>query len=68
MKNILAAGPSSQGHEPQKSLLQGLLVFYIFKKSGKNKFTDLAVSQLQGSTIAITSAHKQEVGNKLLYC
>ena len=33
------------------------LVFCIFEKSGKNEATDLAVSQLRGSTIAIISAH-----------
>ena len=31
--------------------------FYIFEKSGKNEATDLAVSQLQGSTVPIISAH-----------
>ena len=31
--------------------------FCIFEKSGKNEATDLAVSQLRGSTIAIISAH-----------
>ena len=30
---------------------------FIFEKSGKNEATDLAVSQLRGSTIAIISAH-----------
>ena len=33
------------------------LIFCIFQKSGKNKTTDLVVSQLWGSTIAIISAH-----------
>ena len=32
---------------------------YIFEKSGKNQATDLAVSKLRGSTIAIISAHVQ---------
>ena len=35
----------------------GLRFFCIFEKSGKNEATDLAVSQLRGSTIAIISAH-----------
>ena len=47
----------SPGHEPQKSLLRGLRYFCIFEKSGINEATDLAVSQLRGSTIAIISAH-----------
>ena len=47
----------SLGYKPQKSLLQGLRFFCIFEKSGKNEATDLAVSQLWGSTIAIISAH-----------
>ena len=46
----------SPGHEPEKSLLRGLRFFCIFEKSGINKATDLAVSQLRGSTIAIISA------------
>ena len=50
-------GISSPGHEPQKSFLQGLRFFCIFEKSGKNEATDLAVSQLRGSTIVIFSAH-----------
>ena len=36
---------------------QSLRFFCIFKKSGKNEATDLAFSQLQGSTIVIISAH-----------
>ena len=39
----------------EKSLTRPFF-FCFFKKSGKNKATDLAVSQLQGSTIAIISA------------
>ena len=56
----LSLGPlllPSPGHEPEKSLLLGLRFFRIFEKSGKNEATDLAVSQLRGSTIAIISAH-----------
>ena len=40
-----------------KSLWQGLRLFCIFEKSGKNKAIDLAVSQIRGSTSAIISAH-----------
>ena len=47
----------SPGHEFEKSLLRGLRFFCIFEKSGKNEATDLAVSQLWGSTIAIISAY-----------
>ena len=40
-----------------ESLWWGLRFFCTFEKSGKNESTDLAVSQLQNSTIAIISAH-----------
>ena len=48
---------NSPGHEPLKSLLRGVRFSCIFEKSGRNEATDLAVSQLRGSTIAIISAH-----------
>ena len=38
-----------------ESLLQGLRFLSIFEKSGKSEATNLAVSQLRGSTIAIIS-------------
>ena len=50
---------TSPGHEPLKSLLWGLCFFCIFEKSEKNQATDLVVSQLRGSTIAIISVHVQ---------
>ena len=37
--------------------LSHLRFYCIFKKSGKTEATDLAVSQLRGTTIAIISAH-----------
>ena len=47
----------SPGHEPLKSLLQGLCFFCISRNQGKkNTATDLAVSQFLGSTIDIISA------------
>ena len=48
---------ASLGHEPWKSLWLGLRFFCICKKSGKNEATDLVVSQLWGSIIAIISGH-----------
>ena len=41
------------------SLVQslGLRLFYIFERSGTNKATDMVVSHLLGSIIAIISAH-----------
>ena len=41
----------------EKSLTRPSFFPCIFEKSGKNKANDLAVGQLRGSTIAITSAH-----------
>ena len=46
-----------QGQSLRKSLIWGLRVFCIFEKSGINKATCLAVTQLRGTTIAIISAH-----------
>ena len=53
-KPVLQASPE---HELKKNLLWGLHFFCIFGKSGINEATDLAVSQLLGSAIAIISAH-----------
>ena len=57
LTNSRALLQPSPGHEPEKSLLRGLRFFCVFEKSGINEATDLAVSQLRGSTIAIISAH-----------
>ena len=54
---LLAAERNSLGREQSKRLLWGLRLLCIFEKSGKNEATDMAVSQLRGSTIAIISAH-----------
>ena len=48
---------SQPGAWALESFYQGLRFFCIFEKSGKNETTDLAVSQLRGSAIAIISAH-----------
>ena len=44
-------------HEPLKCLLLGLRFFCILEKSRNNQATDLAVSQLRGSTIAKISSY-----------
>ena len=36
---------------------EALVFFCIFEKSGINEATDLAVSELRGTTIAIISVH-----------
>ena len=41
----------------RKVSCEAFVFFCIFEKSGINEATDLAVSQLRGSTIAIISAH-----------
>ena len=42
-------------HEPKKSPFRGLRFFCFFEKSAIQRATDLAVSQLRGSAIAIIS-------------
>ena len=44
-------------HEPKKSPFRGLRFFCFFEKSAIQRATDLAVSQLRGSAIAIISAY-----------
>ena len=53
----VASSQGARGMSLRKSLIWGLRVFCIFEKSGINKATCLAVTQLRGTTIAIISAH-----------